>query len=84
MDESNSTFETAEHSFCSTIISVTSESELLVAGKLHSDIIKLKDCYIKLLNKYDPNKTSDSCVDLLTREQMVSAITKYISSRRSL
>ena len=39
-----------------TPISMSSESNLQVPGKLYSDITKLKKCYVNILSELDPNK----------------------------
>ena len=56
------TFETADPSLNSTRISVTSESELLIAGKLHGNIVELQNCYLDIINKYDPDSDKNSKV----------------------
>ena len=76
-DTGNNTFNTAEASLTNTNISVTSSNDLMVPGKLFADILKLKHCYLDILHEYDPCKNTDPKVDLLTKEQMLSGITKH-------
>jgi hypothetical protein len=71
------TFETADASLNSTRISVTSTNELLVAGKLHVDIMKLQTCYLDILNQYDPCTDGVSKVTMLTNDQMLNGISKH-------
>ena len=70
-------------STATTIFSTSSETALLVPGKLHSDIVRLKECYveiIKLIDPYSSTSTSPeenpSIILMLNKDQMMSGITK--------
>ena len=62
----------------STNFSVSSESNLFVPSKLHSDIFKLKTCYTDIIKLIDPYKNSSTSLEnpntvlMLNKEQMVS------------
>ncbi len=45
-------------------ISISSESSLLVPGKLYSDILALKKCYVDIIKQIDPNNNSKQSVKL--------------------
>ena len=62
----------------SAIFSITSNSNLLVPGKLYSDLTVLKKSYCDLIRTIDPsNKGEDSEVLLLTKEQMAAGVKKH-------
>ena len=80
-DESFHSTQTVAESSASTTISVCSQSELLIPGKLFHDITKLKSCYISILNEaYASVKTTvavtEADVLTLTREQLADYILK--------
>lgn len=63
--------------------SVSSESNLLIPGKLYTDIVCLKNCYQGIINQIDPNRNADpgsvenpSTVMMLNKEQMVAGMKK--------
>ena len=65
-----------------TPFSVSSESSLVVPGKLYADINKLKSCYMDIIKLLDPNdkiksatKTSSEVL-MLTKDQILRGITK--------
>ena len=66
-----------------TPFSVSSESSLVVPGKLHADINKLKSCYMAIIKALDPNdkvnsatKTSSEVL-MLSKEQLLRGFTKH-------
>ena len=83
-DESFHSVQTvATTSSSTTNISVGSESNLLVPGKLFSDITKLKDCYVKIINDIDPHSTpslspeeNPNMIVMLNKEQISSGVNK--------
>ena len=66
----------------STNFSVSSESNLFVPSKLHSDILKLKTCYTDIIKLIDPYKNSPTSLEnpnvvlMLNKEQMLAGIKK--------
>ncbi len=69
--------------------SVTSESSLLVPGKLHSEIVKLKQCYIKIIREIEQvkgakNKTISSADVLMINKDQIMSCTKKQSYNASL
>ena len=63
--------------------SVSSESDLLIPGKLYADIVRLKNCYQGIISQIDPNSNSDpgslenpSTVLMLNKEQMAAGMKK--------
>ena len=79
VDESFHSTQTAAESLTSTTISVCSQSELLIPGKLFHDISKLKSCYITIIKDiYGSVKTTvastEADVLTLTREQLEGGI----------
>ena len=80
-EESFHSTQTATESLTSTTISVCSQSDLLIPGKLFNDISKLKSCYIDILKEtYASVKTTvavtEADVLTLTREQLADYISK--------
>ena len=64
-DRNDDSFQSAQtavttSSAATTSISVTSESNLLVPGKLYNDIVKLKECYVAIIHSIDPHATTSS------------------------
>ena len=65
-----------------TNFSVSSESNLFVPSKLHSDILKLKTCYTDIIKLIDPYKNSPTSLEnpnvvlMLNKEQMLAGIKK--------
>ena len=62
-------------------ISITSNSDLYVPGKLHLDIISLKSEYIRIINSLNVKLSSQSEtneIELLTDEQLKSALGKLL------
>ncbi len=63
-------------------ISVSSESSLLVPGKLHSEIVSLKQCYTRIIheiNQVKSNKTqvpASGQILMLNKEQIVACMKK--------
>ena len=66
----------------STNFSVSSESNLFVPSKLHSDILKLKTCYTDIIKLIDPYKNSSTSLEnpstvlMLNKEQILAGIKK--------
>ncbi len=59
-------------------ISVTSESELKVAGKLHEQLVYLQSTYGCIINMYDAHRSDNTkAVPLLNREQLMAGLKKY-------
>ena len=68
----------------STNISAASESNLLVPGKLYSDIVKLKQCYIDIMKTIDPYSTSSTTPEenrnivlMINKDQMKAGVAKF-------
>ncbi len=82
--DSNSTFQSVNSALNSSVpISVSSESSLLIPGKLHTDIQLLKNCYMDIINIIDPAKNAKSSqipaggeVVLLNKEQLTTGVNK--------
>ena len=75
--DSSGTFTSVPSTLNSSLpISVSSESSLLVPGKLHSEIVALKQCYIKIIREIDQVKSSKTQasgdVVMLNRDQIVA------------
>ena len=62
-----------------TDISVTNLSDYCIPSKLFNDIINVKSCYSDIVNAFDPNRNDESELrtDHLTRDQIISGITKH-------
>ena len=63
--------------------SVSSETDLLIPGKLYTDIVNLKKCYKEIISLIDPcNNTEDITVEnpssvlMLNKEQMLAGMKK--------
>ena len=68
-------------------ISVTSNPDLYVPGKLHLDIVSLKTEYIRIINTLDgktPNNSEtdiiETDIELLTDQQLKSALSKLLKA----
>ena len=62
-------------------ISLTSNSEMYVPGKLHVDIISLKTEYLRIINSLDVKLSDDNnttTIELLTDEQLKAAMGKLL------
>ncbi len=75
LDTSAASFETATSS---AVISVTSETDLKVTGKLYEQLLNLQKCYCSILEKYDVNRPQEqtSTARLLTRDQLNAGLKK--------
>ena len=60
-------------------ISITNVSDYILSSKLFDDISKLKNSYRDIIYKYDPNRSDELSehINILTKEQITSGITKY-------
>ena len=71
----------ADTSVSDRALSVTSESNLLVPGKLHADIICLKSCYSAIIKELDPNKSANenngNAILMLDKKQMQAGMKKH-------
>ena len=82
--ELNRSLESARSSApSSSNFSVSSESDLLIPGKLLTDIVNLKNCYKDIISQIDPYSNTEpntvenpSSVPLLNKEQMLSGMKK--------
>ena len=68
----------------STNISAASISNLLVPGKLYSDIVNLKQCYVDIMRTIDPYSTSSTSSEenqnivlMINRDQISAGIAKH-------
>ena len=83
-DSFRSTETIAESSTTTTTnFSTSSESNLLVPGKLLSDIVKLKQCYVDIISVIDPYSTqsksseeNQNIILMLSKDQMTAGIAK--------
>ena len=84
-DQNNESFHSAHTaasaSTTTTNISATSESNLHVPGKLLSDIIKLKQCYVNIIKVIDPHSSpstspEDNIAPFLNKDQMTAGLKK--------
>ncbi len=59
-------------------ISVTSETELKIAGKLHDQLLNLQTTYGCLVNMYDAHRSDNTgTTPLRNREQLEAGLKKY-------
>lgn len=71
----------ASTSTSTAIFSVSSETDLLIPGKLHNEIVNLKNCYVQIIDKIVPSNDPKSLenpsqVLMLSKEQMLAGINK--------
>ncbi len=83
--DSNSTFQSVNSTLnTSASISVSSESSLLIPGKLHADIQLLKNCYVDIISLFDVAKNAKSNQTqvggqaiLLNKDQLTAGVKKF-------
>ena len=86
-DHNNESFHSAQTavraSSLTTNISASSESNLLVPGKLLTDIVKLKECYVDIIKDIDPYASSSTSTEenpnivlMINKDQIMSGLKK--------